>query len=87
LPELQTADRPDRQSQIPGIAPGARVENVPSEVNEESRRCVAANSPTASVLASRKLPMNIAVSNGANEGESFISYVNYLNESYVPPNG
>ncbi len=32
--------------------------------------------------------MNIAVSQGAAEGESFLSYVSYLaDKGYVPPNG
>jgi hypothetical protein len=90
-PNCKQATTLTEKTQIPGVAPGVSVENVPAEVNElyeESRRCVAANCPTASVLASRKLLMNIAVSNGASAGESFVSYVNYLAaKGYVPPNG
>lgn len=78
-------------SQIPGVAPGSTVAGVPDLVDklyEEARRCVAADAPTASVLACRKLLMNIAVSQGAEAGKSFAFYVDYLaSHGYVPPNG
>lgn len=77
--------------QIPGIPPGNAVMHVPDSVNalyEEARRCAAANAATGAVLACRKLLMNIAVTQGATEGQSFISYVDYLaNKGFVPPNG
>jgi hypothetical protein len=75
----------------PAPVPGQNVEDVPADVHDlyvEARRCVGISAFTASVLASRKLLMNIAVSQGASEGESFIAYVEYLaNNGYVPPNG
>lgn len=77
--------------QIPGVIPGSDVAALPNDINKlyrEARRCVAANAHTAAVLACRKLLMNIAVSRGANAGETFISYVNYLADNgFVPPNG
>jgi hypothetical protein len=77
--------------QIPGVAPGDPVAHLPETVDvlyEEARKCIAANAPTAAVLACRKLLMNIAVEQGAPEGQSFLHYVNYLAEKgYVPPNG
>ncbi|WP_110693837.1 DUF4145 domain-containing protein [Salinicola halophyticus] len=77
--------------QVPGIAPGNSVESVPNEVSKlynESRRCISINAFTASVLTSRKLLMNLAVSEKAETGKSFIFYVNFLAENgYVPPNG
>ena len=43
---------------------------------------------TGSVLLSRKLLMNIGVELGAEEGKSFVFYVNYLaDQGYIPPNG
>ena len=55
---------------------------------DEARNCTSASCYTAAVLICRKLLMNIAVSQGAKPGETFISYVNYLAEDgYVPPNG
>ena len=77
--------------QIPGVAPGSPVANVPAEIAAlygEARSCAAANAFTASVMASRKLLMNIAVSRGAKAGEPFITYVEYLaSQGYVPPDG
>jgi len=54
----------------------------------EARNCVSVSSHTSAVLTCRKLLMNIAVAQGAKEGESFISYVSYLaDKGFVPPNG
>jgi hypothetical protein len=79
------------KQQVPDVAPGRAVSGAPEDVHglyEEARRCVAASAPTSAVLTCRKLLMNIAVSQGAAEGESFLSYVSYLaDKGYVPPNG
>ena len=78
-------------SQVPGVAPGEMVEHVPKELHalyDEARKSTSVGSHTASVLACRKLLMNISVSQGAAEGQSFIAYVEYLaDNNYVPPNG
>jgi hypothetical protein len=78
-------------TQVPGVAPGAEVGNVPKDVSmlyREARNCVAASSYTASVLVCRKLLMSIAVAQGANPGDTFVRYVEYLASSgFVPPNG
>ena len=87
-------DRPtafvDRK-QTPGIAYGAAVGHLPPDISalySEARNCTAASCYTAAVLICRKLLMNIAVSQGAQPGGTFISYVEYLSSSgYVPPNG
>lgn len=75
--------------QIPGPLSGEPVRHLPSDIAalyEEVRRCMSVNSFTAAVLACRKLLMNIAVSKGATQGQSFVSYVEYLSEKgYVPP--
>jgi hypothetical protein len=78
--------------QFPGSAFGQSVEHIPStEVSalyEEARNCITVNAYTASILCSRKLLMNIAVSKGAAEGLKFIEYVNYLAANgYLPPDG
>lgn len=67
--------------QIPGVRFGTSVEHVPGDIRklyEEARSCTEVNAYTASVLACRKLLMNIAVSLGANEGLKFYQYVDYL---------
>jgi hypothetical protein len=77
--------------QVRDIAPGNEVQQVPEDVNGlylEARNCVSVSAYTASVLASRKLLMNIAVAQGAEEGKRFVEYVQYLADNgYVPPNG
>lgn len=55
---------------------------------DEARSCLSCDANTASVLCSRKLLMNIAVSKGAKEGLNFTEYVEYLSDKgYVPPDG
>ena len=77
--------------QVPAATPGNDVRSLPSDVNalyNEARKCVSVGANTASVLACRKLLMNIAVAQGAASGASFVSYVNYLSDKgFVPPNG
>lgn len=79
------------QLQIPGVPSGKRVEHLPPDINalyEEARRATAAGAPTTAVLAVRKLLMHIAVSQGDDEGKSFIQYVEYLSaKGFVPPGG
>lgn len=76
---------------VPAPVPGNNVEEVPPLVHDlyvEARRCVGVSAFTASVLVSRKILMNVAVSQGADAGQSFISYVEHLSSNgYVPPNG
>jgi hypothetical protein len=82
-------DENDRQ--FPGVAPGNEVEHLPETLHSlylEARNCCSVSAYTASVLASRKMLMNIAVEQGATEGLRFIEYVEYLaNNGFIPPNG
>ncbi|KAF6687141.1 DUF4145 domain-containing protein [Pseudomonas sp. EKM23D] len=77
--------------QIPGVAPGRPVTHVPKDINglyEEARRCAGSGSFTGSVLLCRKLLMNIGVQEGAQEGKSFVYYIEFLAEKgFIPPNG
>lgn len=70
---------------------GEKVNFLPSDINtlySEIRRCSSIGENTSLVLACRKVLMHIAVEQGADEGLSFMSYVEYLdNNGYVPPNG
>lgn len=53
----------------------------------EARSCFSVNAYTAAALCCRKLLMNLSVSYGADEGKSFVHYINYLEENhYTPPN-
>jgi len=70
---------------------GNDVKKVPdslSELYNEARKCTGEGCYTASVLLCRKILMNIAVNQGAEEGKRFIEYVLYLEEKgFIPPNG
>jgi hypothetical protein len=81
-----------RGSQTPGIAYGKDVEHVPvqdvSPLYNEARMCMSVNAYTAAILCCRKLLMNIAVAQGAKDGQRFAEYVDYLSDNgYLPPNG
>lgn len=75
--------------QTPAPAFGAEVPNLPADVAglyREARNCMQVSAFTAATLAARKLLMNVAVSVGAVEGESFVRYVEFLQTAgYVPP--
>lgn len=77
--------------QVPGVAPGNEVRDIPKDIEtlyREARNAVSIGAYTASVLASRKMLMSIAVSQGAKAGETFLSYVEHLaNAGFVPPHG
>ena len=81
----------NQDTQVPGVAPGNAVGHLPADIQalyKEARQCVAASAPTSAVLTCRKLLMNIAVEQQAEEGKSFLHYVDYLaTKGYVPPNG
>lgn len=77
--------------QTPSPRIGNDVADLPvgiKEAYEEARDCTKVKANTACVLICRKLLMHIAVECGAEEGKSFLSYVEFLSENgYVPPNG
>ena len=78
--------------QTPGPVFGQPVSHIPDANVEklygEARSCYSINAYTSSVMCCRKLLMNIAVSEGADEGKSFIEYVNFLeSNNYIPPKG
>jgi len=82
---------PKSYNQTPGAILGNDIGHLPHQINTlycEARKCIAANAYTSSVLLSRKLMMHIAVEQGAPEGSTFLSYVEYLSDNgFVPPNG
>ena len=81
----------DGARQVPGVVPGNEVAHLPDDLKllyQEARNCCGVSSFTASVLASRKMLMNIAVKQGAKENLKFIEYVDHLaNNGFIPPNG
>jgi hypothetical protein len=77
---------------FPKPPPGREVQNIDSNEVEslykEARLSSSVGAPTAAVMASRKILMNVAHAKGACEGKSFIEYVEYLDQKgYIPPDG
>lgn len=78
--------------QIPGPSYGQTIKHIPDanveKLYDEARNCYTISAFTSSVMCCRKLLMNLAVSEGAQEGISFVEYVNYLNDNnFIPPKG
>ncbi|MEA0563287.1 DUF4145 domain-containing protein [Lysinibacillus irui] len=75
--------------QIPGPLKGGDIEHLPEGIKslyDEARKCLTINAYTSTVLACRKLLMNISVSKGAEGGKTFAFYVTFLEENhYIPP--
>ncbi|MDD5711827.1 MAG: DUF4145 domain-containing protein [Smithellaceae bacterium] len=77
-------------NQTPGITFGQPVSEITDKaiaaIYDEARKATGAGCYSAAVLACRKLLMHIAVVKGAEEGLSFIAYVEYLSDkNYIPP--
>ena len=67
--------------EYPDVIPGRSIKKLPKSVNqvfEESRNCIGAHAYTAAVMLLRKILMNLAVEEGAKEGDGFANYVKYL---------
>ncbi len=79
------------EKQYPGAPIGNPIKHLPPSIEtlyNEARASASANAPTATVLALRKLLMNIAVNKGAPTGQTFQQYVDYLaSKGYVSPDG
>lgn len=77
------------EMQVPGSLEGRNINHLPEEVEslyKEARLCLTVNAFTSSVLACRKLLMNISVNEGAEEGKNFVFYVDYLaTGNFIPP--
>lgn len=77
--------------QVPGPIIGRDIDHLPANIEQlynESRKCISVGAYTSSVLACRKLLMNIAVQEGAPEDRRFIQYIDFLEENgYIPPKG
>jgi hypothetical protein len=75
--------------QAPGPIIGGKIDHLPNDIEQlydEARKCVSIGAYTSSILACRKLLMNISVSKGAEAGKAFAFYVTFLEEShFIPP--
>jgi hypothetical protein len=75
----------------PGPKFGAPLKHLPEDLNqiyEEARNCTTYQAYTAAVMLCRKILMNVAVLEGAQERLTFKEYVNYLEtNNYLPVKG
>lgn len=74
---------------IPGPKPGQNLEGLPIEVEaayQEARKCFSISAFTACELLCRKIIMHVGVDKGAQEGLSFVSYLDHLEKKeYITP--
>lgn len=74
---------------IPGTKPGNKLEGLPGEIEaayQEARNCYSINAYIGCELLCRKILMHVGVDKGAEEGQSFVSYINYLeSKGYITP--
>lgn len=82
-------NKEEKNEQFPGPLVGEEIEHLPLDIYQlynEARNCIAVNAFTSSVLSCRKLLMNVSVSKGAEEGKSFVHYINFLEDNhFLPP--
>lgn len=78
----------DRGKPTATVPVGRNIKNLPEEINglyQEVRKSISAEAYTGAIMLFRKLLMNIAVTEDAEESKSFAYYVNYLNEKGIIP--
>jgi hypothetical protein len=79
------------KTQTPGPIIGREIGHLPIEINnlyDEARKCITVGAHTSAILSCRKILMNVAVQEGAEEDKNFQFYVNYLeSNNYLPPKG
>lgn len=77
-------------TQTPGPIYGNYVDKLPEDIErlyDEARRCYSIGAFDAVAMISRKIIMNTAVSEGAEENKNFIEYVEFLDrENIIPKN-
>lgn len=73
----------------PATLEGEDIEGLPADVETaytEARKTAGAAAYTSCELMCRKILMHVAVDKGADEGKSFVAYLDYLaNSGYVTP--
>lgn len=61
--------------------PGKEIKHLPEDINsvyKEARACMSVSAYTAAIMLFRKIIMNMAVEEGAEEGNNFKYYLGYL---------
>ncbi|MCK9426373.1 MAG: DUF4145 domain-containing protein [Ignavibacteriaceae bacterium] len=80
------------ETQTPAFRLGNEVKNIADEsvknLYNEARDCTSVGAYTSAILVCRKIIMHLAVEKGAAPGQSFVSYIDFLESGhYFPPNG
>jgi hypothetical protein len=81
-----------RGYQHPTAAFGKPVSHLPSQeveaLYDEARNCMRVAAYIAAVMCCKKILMNMAVTEGAKEGKSFVQYLDYLkDQGFIPAKG
>jgi len=75
--------------QCPSPSYGPDLEGLPDRIDEayqEVRRSMSARAYNGAELLCRRILMHIAVDKGANEGESFVSYIDHIeSQGFITP--
>jgi hypothetical protein len=78
----------DEKKQIVLPLPGKEISKLPENilvVHSEIRKCMQSGCFNGAIMLMRKLIMHIAVEEGAEEGKSFVEYIDYLyNNGNIP---
>lgn len=67
---------------------GKDIKNLPENIQkvyDEIRQCLQAGCFTAGVMMMRKMLMSLAVTSGAEEGNPFTEYVDYIDQNGISP--
>jgi len=79
----------NKEETIPGANPGDNLEGLPLEIHEaynEARKCFSIKAYTGCELLCRKILMYIGTDKGAPEGDTFLSYLDYLEQQgFITP--
>ncbi|WP_051436761.1 DUF4145 domain-containing protein [Brachyspira alvinipulli] len=65
---------------------GKNIDKLPNEIREaynEARKCMQVGAYTAASMILRKILMNVAVSEGKEEGDTFKNYIDYLDNEGI----
>jgi hypothetical protein len=68
--------------------PGEEIKNLPEKIKPiygEIRKSMQCGCPNGAIMLMRKLIMHIAVEEGAEDGKSFESYIDYLSAKGIVP--
>jgi hypothetical protein len=78
-----------KNEQYPAPIPGPDLQGLPPAISvayDEARKCLGLSALSASTMMCRKILMHVAVEKGADSGERFEQYVDYLQQhGYISP--